>query len=100
MRSGHRISQGGSSHQVEGQGQVYLAVYPLVLKELEFWERGSLAVKASCSPQSLPILAYSSGRSHAQIPAPAREGEKDITGRVIQDLSSNQKRQITQHLKK
>lgn len=62
---------------MEEQGQVYSAAYPLVSKELEFWERVSWAVKASCSPLSLPVLAYSSGHSHAQIPAPAQEGEKD-----------------------
>jgi len=64
---------------VEGQGQAYLAAYPLVSKELEFWERVSLAVKVSCSPLSLPVLAYSSGHSHAQIPAPVRDGEKDLS---------------------
>lgn len=63
--------QEGSSHQVEGWGQVYLAAYPLVLKELEFWGRVSLAVKVSCSPLSLQVPAYSNGHSHAQIPAPA-----------------------------
>lgn len=36
-------------------------------------------MKVSCSPLSLPVLAYSNGRSHAQIPAPAQEGEKDIS---------------------
>lgn len=75
--------QGGSSHQEEGQGQVYLAEYPLVLKELVFWERVSLAEKVSCSPLSLPVLAYSSGHSHAQTPAPAREGEKDVSTREV-----------------
>lgn len=64
---------------MEEQGQVYLAAYPLGSKELEFWERVSWAVKVSCSPLSLPVLAYSSGHSHAQIPAPAQEGGKDAS---------------------
>lgn len=64
---------------MEEQGQVYLAVYPLVLKELEFWERVSWAVKVSCSPLSLPVLAYSNVRSHAQIPAPAQEEDKHVS---------------------
>lgn len=72
------MQEGRSSHQVEGQEQVYLAGYPLVLKELEFWERVSLAVKVSCSPLSLPVLAYSNGHSHAQIPAPAEEGKTSL----------------------
>lgn len=63
---------------MEEQGLACSAAYPLVLKELESWERVSWAVKVSCSPLSLPVLAYSSGRSHAQIPAPI-QGEKDVS---------------------
>lgn len=85
---------------MEGQGQAYLAAYRLVSKELEFWERASLAAKVSCSPLSLPVLAYSNGHSHAQTPVPA-QGEKDIImGGVTQSLSSNHKRETAQHTTK
>lgn len=83
---------------MEGQGQVYLAGYPLVLKELEFWERVSSAVKVSCSPLSLPVLAYSNGHSHAQTPAPAG-GEKTSLKESYKAHPQTRKRQTTEHTK-